>query len=84
MAPNPQVEIENPTRSTGYNLKLFIDPQSVEKFICPICKNVLRAAIQIPQSNDPKRACEVCYKENIRYVAAILTHFKFIFYRKRN
>lgn len=68
------MEIENPTRNAGYNLKLFVDTQLVEKFICAICKNVLRAAIQIPQSNDPRRACEVCYRENIRYAVTFLTH----------
>ena len=68
------MEIANPTRRTGYNRKLFVDVESVENFICAICNNVLRVAIQIPQSNDPRRACEICYKENIRYVLAILIH----------
>ena len=74
MTPNPQMEIENPARWTGYNRKLFVDVQSAENFICAICNNVLRVAIQILKSNDPRRACEVCYKENIRYVVAILIH----------
>ena len=63
------MEIDHPPQSSGYSLKLFIDPKPAEKFICTICKNVLKNAVQIPESLDPKRACQDCYKDNIRYVS---------------
>ena len=61
-----QMEIDHRPRSSGYNVKLFIDSKAVEKYICTICKNVLKHAVQIPESVDPKRACQDCYQENIR------------------
>ena len=63
------MEIDHPPQRSGYSLKLFIDPKPAEKFICTICKNVLKNAVQIPESLDPKRACQDCYKDNIRYVS---------------
>ena len=66
------MKTEKPEQKGGYNLKLFIDGETAKNFICAICKNVLRNAVQIPQSNDPKRACQDCYKDNIRYVSTSL------------
>ena len=69
------MEIDNKTHRVGFNVKIFINLQEVGKFICTICQNVLRDAVQIPESNDPKRACLDCYKENIRYVISFLMFF---------
>ena len=63
-----KMEIDRPPQRSGYSLKLFVDPKLAETFICTICKNVLKNAVQIPESLDPKRACQDCYKDNIRYV----------------
>ena len=67
------MEVDHPTRKVGYNPKLFIDQKAIQKYICCICNYVLRNALQIPQSVDPKRACEDCYKSNIRYVRTTFT-----------
>ena len=77
MASKDMMEIENPVQRVGFNVNIFINSQEVDKFICTICKNVLRNAVQIPESNDPKRACLDCYKDNIRYVSSFLTIFCF-------
>ena len=77
MASKHMMEIENPVQRVGFNVNIFINSQEVDKFICTICKNVLRNAVQIPESNDPKRACLDCYKDNIRYVSSFLTIFCF-------
>lgn len=69
------MEIDHPPQRSGYSLKLFIDPKLAEKFICTICKNVLKNAVQIPESLDPKRACQDCYKDNIRYVSCLKSVF---------
>ena len=69
------MEIDNKTHRLGFNVKIFIKLQEGGKFICTICKNVLRNAVQIPESNDPKRACLDCYKDNIRYVSSFLIFF---------
>ena len=66
------MEIENPALKGGYKLKFFIDSEAAKNFICAICKNVLRNPVQIPQSQNPKRACQDCYKDSIRYVIAKL------------
>ena len=66
------MKMEKPVRKGGYNLKLFSNAEAAKHFICAICKNVLRDPIQIPQSNDPKRACQDCYKDNIQYVTIFL------------
>ena len=68
------MEIKNPKWRTGYNLKLFTDPQSVENSSALFVTRYLGLRYMIPQSNNPERACEACYKENMRYVVAILTH----------
>ena len=62
-------ETDHSTRNTGYSRKLFINPEAITKYICAICKNVLRDPVQIPALSDPKRACENCYKDNIRWVS---------------
>ena len=61
-----KMEIDSPKRSVGYSLKIFVNLPAVSDFICAICMNVLRNAVQIPQSNNPKRACQMCYKERIQ------------------
>ena len=77
MASKHMMGIDNPVQRVGFNVNIFINSQEVYKFICTICKNVLRNAVQIPESNDPKRACLDCYKDNIRYVSSFLTIFCF-------
>lgn len=61
------MEVDNPTPKVGYNPKLFNDQQAIQNYICAICNNVLKDAVQIPQSADPRRACHDCYNSNIRY-----------------
>ena len=70
------MEVDHPTRKVGYNPKLFINQKAIQKYICCICNYVLRTALQIPQSVDPKRACEDCYKSNTRYVRTTLYFFE--------
>ena len=77
MASKHMMGIDNPVQRVGFNVNIFINSQEVYKFICTICKNVLRNAVQIPESNDPKRACLDCYKDNIKYVSSFLTIFVF-------
>ena len=74
------MEIDHPPQRSGYSLKLFIDPKLAEKFICTICKNVLKNAVQIPESLDPKRACQDCYKDNIRYVSYLKRVFSSLYF----
>lgn len=62
------MEVDNPTPKVGYNPKLFNNQQAIQNYICAICNNVLKDAVQIPQSANPKRACHDCYNSNIRYV----------------
>ena len=62
------MEIEKPARIGGYKLKLFIDSVAAKNFNCAICKDMLRNPVQIPQSSNPKRSCQDCYEDNIRYV----------------
>ena len=72
MTSKHQMKIEKPEQKGGYNLNLFIDGEAAKNVTCAICKNVLRNPVQIPQSNDPKRACKDCYEDNIRYVSTFL------------
>ena len=72
------MEIDSQKHRVGFTVKIFINLEEIDKFICAICKNVLRDAAQITESNDPKRACLDCYKNNIRYVSSFLMNF---FYR---
>ena len=53
--------------SGGYDLKLFNKGYHLERYKCAICSKILRDAVQIPQSQSPKRACRKCYTGNIRY-----------------
>ena len=66
------MEVDNPTPKVGYNPKLFNNQHAIENYICAICSNVLREAVQIPQSANPKRACHDCYNSNIRYAYTCL------------
>ena len=66
------MEDDNPTPRGGYNPKLFKNQQVIQQYICGICKNVLKDAVQIPEPTDPKRACHDCYKSNIRYAYTFL------------
>lgn len=72
MTSKHHMEIEKPARNGGYKLEIFVDSEVAKTFVCAICKNVLRNPVQIPQSNNPKRACQDCYKDSIRYVIANL------------
>ena len=69
------MEIDSQKHRVGFTVKIFINLEEIDKFICAICKNVLRDAVQIPESNDLKRACLDCYKNNIRYVSSFLMNF---------
>ena len=61
------MEVDYPKSIAGHNPKLFNDQQAIKKYICAICNNVLKDAVQIPQLADPKRACHDCYTNNTRY-----------------
>ena len=52
--------------SDGYSLEIFDKDTDFQRYICVICKKVLKSAIQLPQLNVPARACLECYTANIR------------------
>ena len=52
--------------SGGYNLALFEKVHLLKKYECALCKKILRDAVQIPESQEPMRACRKCYAGNIR------------------
>lgn len=52
--------------SFGYDLDLFENKDFLQKYKCGICRNILRDALQIPQTQVPMRACRKCYADNIR------------------
>ena len=60
------MEIDNPTPRGGCNLKLFNNQQAIQKHICCIC-NMLKDAVHIPESTNPKRVCRDLYNSSIRY-----------------
>ena len=80
MTSKHHIEIEKPARNGGYKLEIFVDSEVAKTFVCAICKNVLRNPVQIPQSNNPKRACQDCYQDSIRYVIKNLVLFVFLWY----
>lgn len=57
------------TRKDGYSLELFTSLELPARFICVLCKKVLRDAVRCPLSFGT-RACLNCYKNSIRYVGA--------------
>ena len=57
------------TRKDGYSLELFTSLELPARFICLLCKKVLRDAVRCPLSFGT-RACLNCYKNSIRYVGA--------------
>ena len=52
--------------SDGYSLEIFDKDTDLQRYICVICKKVLKSAIQLPQLNVPATACLECYTANIR------------------
>ena len=52
--------------SDGYSLEIFDKDTDLQRYICVICKKVLKSAIQLPQLNVPARAWLDCYTANIR------------------
>ena len=54
------MEANNHSRN-GYIKEIFLDQEGANKYVCSICNNVLKKAIQIPDQRDPKRACYECY-----------------------
>ena len=62
------MKIEKPARKGGYNLRLFINAEEARKYICPICKNVLRNSVQVSNSSIGTRVCKNCCEDNIQYV----------------
>ena len=62
-------QIGDSAQKDGYSLELFSSLELPERFICVLCKKVLRDAIRCPLSFGT-RACLNCYKNNIRYVGA--------------
>lgn len=52
--------------SGGYDLEIFDEETDVQRYICVICKKVLKNAIQLQLLNVPERACLKCYRSNIR------------------
>lgn len=57
------------TGKDGYSLELFTSLELPPRFICVLCKKVLRDAVRCPLSFGT-RACLNCYKNSIRYVGA--------------
>ena len=49
----------------GYPLEGFMDKHEARKYICPMCRNVLKNPLQV-HTDDPKLACNTCYKGNVR------------------
>lgn len=52
--------------SGGYDLALFEKVHLLKQYECALCNKVLRDAVQIPESQEPMRACRKCYAGNIR------------------
>ena len=50
----------------GYELSLFEEGQHTEKYKCTLCRKVLKKSLQLLNGPVPKRACYMCYTENIR------------------
>ena len=46
----------------GYSKEIFVDQEAAKQYICEICSNVLKNAIQIHDVRDEKRTCSECYK----------------------
>ena len=54
-------------RTKGYPFHILVNPGIVpEKYRCPICKNLVRQAVQLPQLTDPKIVCFQCHQESCR------------------
>ena len=54
----------------GYAIEIFMEDifKKYTKYICTICRKVLRNAIQLlPNLDIPKRACCTCYTTKVRY-----------------
>lgn len=52
--------------SGGYDLDLFEKKEFLEQYKCGFCRNIVRDAVQIPQTQVPMRACRKCYADNVR------------------
>lgn len=50
----------------GYELLLFEEGQHTEKYKCTLCRKLLKKSLQLLNGPVPKRACYMCYTENIR------------------
>lgn len=51
--------------SGGYKVELFDKSFDLEKYKCAICDKILRDPVQIPQTSNPRRACQKCYTSKI-------------------
>ena len=55
------------SRKIGYDRKMFINWEKIPvKYLCEICSNVMKEAIQVPCGNLAKSACNNCYKKNLQ------------------
>ena len=52
--------------SRGFDLDLFEKKDSLEKYKCGFCRNILEKAVQIPQTELPMRGCRKCYADYVR------------------
>lgn len=68
-------QVGDSTQKDGYSLELFSSLELPERFICILCKKVLRDAVRCPLSLGT-RACLNCYNNSIRYVGA--NEFNFV------
>lgn len=49
------------SNGSGFEKKEFL-----EQYKCGFCRNIVRDAVQIPQTQVPMRACRKCYADNVR------------------
>ena len=49
-----------------YSKEQFVDQEKAKHYICEICSNVLKDAIQIHDVRDEKRVCRECYIQKLK------------------
>ena len=55
----------------GYSKEILLDQEAAEPYICKICTNVLKDAIQVHCGADAERACRECYSQKQKYVCQL-------------
>ena len=57
--------------TSSYDLALFEEGQDIEHYKCAVCHKIPKKTVQIPKDPIPKRACEVCFMEDLRYYGSV-------------